>query len=106
MNIEDPRYRHIIDKYKIDNVRSIILKYDKLYKKYYIYVSHIVQEKHVAKRKPIIALDPGEKHFLTAYGLDECITVGSNMRDKILKLKNKSKKYEKILKSKKNKHGK
>jgi len=104
--LKDKQYKKILKDPKYSDIRSIVLKYDKLYKKYYIHVSFGVISVGYFGRKKIIALDPGELHFQTGYGLDECITMGSYMRSIILHLKNKSNKYDKVLKLGVNRHGK
>ena len=53
--------------------------------KFYLYVPQYRVGKTVQNRNPIAALDPGEKVFMSFYGLDHIGMIGKDIRIKILK---------------------
>ena len=68
--------------------------YDKYTKNYYVHVPTYIYPKEVVNnRKPVIAMDPGERIFQTGYGLDHFFHIGTTTRDFI---KNKLKKIDAI----------
>lgn len=81
------------------------LVYDVIYKKYYLYIPQYYEIKNIINRKPIVALDPGEKVFQAFYGIDECGKIGNDMRIKILYYQTKIKKFQTVLSNNENKKG-
>ena len=73
--------------FKWNNIKhDYKLIFDKYTKKYYVHVPKYVQPKEkIRNRKPIGITDPGERTFLTLYGLDHIINIGENMRNTISK---------------------
>lgn len=61
--------------------------------------------KTINNREDIVSLDPGEKKFISFFGLNSYGYIGKDIRKPILKLRNKISKYQKILAKKKNKRG-
>lgn len=60
--------------------------------------------KKIIKRKQIVALDPGEKIFMTFYSPSECGKIGEDMRDPILGIQRKIMNQQKGLENKKTKN--
>jgi len=88
----------------IENIKSDCrLVYDKITKKFILYMPIYKDKKNIHNRNEIVALDPGEKIFQTYYSADECGKIGDNIRLIILKYQDKIKKYQRILKQKTNK---
>ena len=88
----------------IKNIKSDCrLVYDKITKKFILYMPIYKNKKHIINRNEIVALDPGEKIFQTYYSPNECGKIGENIKLIILKYQDKIKKYQKILKNKTNK---
>jgi transposase len=81
------------------------LIFDKTFNKYYLCVVFNKKQKVVEGRKMIVALDPGEKTFLTFYSLESNGKIGDNMRSQILPKMRKISKLQKILAKNKNKAG-
>ncbi len=91
------------NKVNIDNINSDCrLTYDSILDKYYFIIPQYIQPKLINNRKPIVSLDPGEKHFMTYYSLSESGNIGSNMRIELLNRRNKISLYQRILKRNKN----
>jgi transposase len=61
--------------------------------------------KIINNREPIVSIDPGERKFISFYGLNSYGYIGKNIRKPILKLKNSISKYQKILANGLNKNG-
>ena len=79
------------------------LFYDRTTKKY-IFSTPIYEKVYRPKdREKVVALDPGEKIFMSYYGLNDFGQIGINMRDKFLKYEGSIKRYQRILGSKKKK---
>lgn len=62
--------------------------------------------KDIKRRKQIVALDPGEKIFMTFYSPSECGKIGEDMRNPILAVQQKIRKQQQSLDLNKNKNGK
>jgi len=95
-------YNKIIKKHKI--TKDCKLQYDKILKKYYIYIPLIKNLKDIKNRKKIVALDPGEKTFMTYFSNEEYGKLGDNMRIKILNIQKNIKQYQSALSKNKNKN--
>jgi hypothetical protein len=96
------------DKYKIDCIHSdcrLIYDYveNKFYLKYLVYEDKKIISK---KRKPVCALDPGEKVFMAYYGFTDYGMIGDDIRKIILKIETKIRQLNSKLKLNKNKKGK
>ena len=93
------------NKIDTDNIATDCrLLYDKILNKYYLCVPEYHEMKTICDRKPIIALDPGEKNFMSYYSLSEYGKIGIEMRKPILNLRNKISKYQRAMKKKINKN--
>ena len=97
-------FNKIMLKYNIN--KECKLMYDKRLNSYYLYVVINKEYKNIKNRKEIVALDPGEKIFLSYYSNNEIGNIGSNMRVFILKQQRKIKKLQSILNRNKNKNNK
>jgi transposase len=74
------------------------LTYNRTTKKFYLYVPQYVECKETNhKKKPICAIDPGEKVFATYYSLDDYGFIGNDIRKPILNIQSKIKKYQRLL---------
>ena len=93
--IECYNFNKIMLKYNIN--KECKLMYDKRLNSYYLYVVINKEYKNIKNRKEIVALDPGEKIFLSYYSNNEIGNIGSNMRVFILKQQRKIKKLQSIL---------
>lgn len=93
-----------LDVSKITNDCRII--YSTVNDKYTLLTPINVRIKDKLTREPVIAIDPGEKNFVSFYGLNEYGQIGIDLREKILKLQEKANKFQKILVKKANKKGK
>ena len=102
-NLKCENWEKIVQKY--DLKKECKLQYDAILNKYYIYVIFETEEIQTKKRNEVVALDPGEKIFNYFYSNEMCGKLGNEMRNPILKLRNKISKYESILKKKINKNG-
>ena len=102
--LECSNYQHIIKTYNIE--KECKLSYDTILKKYHL--SIILDDKplELKNRKEVVAIDEGEKTFVTFFSNNENGKLGDNMRVKILRIQQLIIQYEKILKSNKNKKGK
>lgn len=56
-----------------------------------------VQCQFIVNREEIVAIDPGEKKFIEFFGLKSYGYIGKNIRKPLLKIRDKIKKYQKIL---------
>jgi len=97
-------YKEVLKKYKIN--KDCKLQYDKILNTYYIIISFENTYINIPNRKEVVALDPGEKTFLTFFSNQEYGKLGDNMRVRITKLERKIRKYQSILAKNKNKKGK
>jgi putative transposase len=90
------------------NIDNIIcdsrLIYNKDHNKYYLCIPEYQSMKNIFNRKPVVALDPGEKNFMTFYSLDEYGKIGINLREPILKLRTRISKYQRAIKKQVNKN--
>jgi transposase len=64
-----------------------------------------INYKRISNREPVVSIDPGEKKFISFYGLNSYGYIGKNLRKPILKLRNSIGKYQKILSNNLNKDG-
>lgn len=80
------------------------LLYNKKFNKYYLCIPEYQNRKLLFNRKPVIALDPGEKNFMSYYSLSEYGKMGIDMRKPILKLRNKISILQRAMKKKINKN--
>ena len=76
------------------------LIYDKITKKFFLKCPQFFNLKEISNRKEIVALDPGEKIFMTYYSLNNCGMIGYNIKNKILKYESKIRKLQKIISKK------
>jgi len=79
------------------------LIYNKKYKNFYFKCPIYRNKKNVYNRNPIVALDPGEKIFISYYSLNNCGNIGGNLREKLLFYQTKIKILQRSLKKNKNK---
>jgi putative transposase len=90
------------DKINTNNITSDCrLIYDKFFNKFYLKCPFYSTIKKIENRKSIVALDPGEKIFMTYYGFENCGMIGFNIKDKILKYQAKISKIQRIISLKK-----
>ena len=80
------------------------LIYDNKYKKFYLKCPQYFDKINVLNRSPIVAIDPGEKIFVSYYSLQNCGHIGDNMREKFLYYQSKIKKLQRDLKKNINKN--
>jgi transposase len=97
------RMNEILKNYALKN--ECLLIHDKIMNNYHIQITFKKEIKNVGKRKKIVALDPGEKIFLTFYSLENHGKLGDNMRDMILKARRRISKLQSIIDNDKNKKG-
>jgi putative transposase len=76
------------------------LIYDKYLNKYYLKCPMYENKKVVLNRKDIVALDPGERIFMTYYSLNDSGMIGYDIRKKILHYQTKIKQNQRRLKKK------
>lgn len=80
------------------------LIYDSFTSFYYIKCPYYITPSECDwKRKEVVALDPGEKIFMSYYSLNGCGTIADNFRVKILHHEKNIRKYQRALANKKNK---
>lgn len=87
----------------IENIGDSRLYYDKINKKYSISIPVYSNIKTIENKEEIVSLDPGEKIFMSYYGLNEYGHIGKDIRVEILKEEKKIRKFQRILSRKKNK---
>jgi len=91
----------------LNNYCDSRLYYDSIFNRYILKIPIYEKIKNKKlKRHKIVALDPGEKIFMTFHGLRTYGYIGKNIRKPILKLQKKIKKIQRILSKKKNKKNK
>ena len=74
--------------------------------KYYLKCPMYYTKINIEERQPIVALDPGEKIFITYYGLNECGKIGEDIRKPILKIEKRIRQLQRIKDHNKNKNNK
>ena len=90
------------DKINIEHIDSDSrLIYDKYFNKFYLKCPLYFDRTTINNRKEIVALDPGEKIFMTYYSFNNCGMIGYNIREKILQYESKIRKLQKIISTKK-----
>lgn len=82
------------------------LVYDKYLNKYYLKCPMYVDITPIENRKKIVALDPGEKIFMSYYSFNDCGMIGVDIRTKILKYQTKIKKLQRLISRNKNRKNK
>ena len=70
------------------------LVYDAYFNKFYLKCPMYFDLTKIENRKDIVALDPGEKIFMAYYSLNDCGTIGDNIKIKILNYQTKIKKIQ------------
>ena len=73
------------------------LIYDKYLNKYYIKCPIYKDIKNIKNKKESVALDPGEKIFMSYYSFNDCGMIGYDIRNKILKYQSKIKQLQRII---------
>jgi len=73
------------------------LFFDKLYRRYIFLVPEYIDKKEILDRGKIVALDPGEKIFMTYHGLNSCGYIGNDVREKILLYESKIRRWQRII---------
>jgi putative transposase len=74
------------------------LSYNVATKNFYLYApQYIVCKPSTKNKKPICAIDPGEKIFATYYSLDDYGFIGDNVRPSLLKIQERIKKYQRLM---------
>lgn len=79
------------------------LVYDSVLKRYTLNIPYYASRQLTAGKKLIVALDPGEKIFMTYYSPQQSGYIGNNIRLQILEEEKKIRRLERIIKHKKNK---
>jgi len=81
------------------------LLYDKILDKFYLYVPEHKKIKYCNNnKKDVVAVDPGEKTFISYYSLNNYGKIGDDIKNPILNIEKKIRKYQRILSGKKNKN--
>ena len=78
------------------------LIFDKVLKRYYLYVPMFFEKKISENKRPFVSIDPGEKNFIAYYSLNEFGKLGMDMRKPILNIRGQISKYQRALKNKVN----
>jgi transposase len=78
------------------------LVFDKVLKRYYLYVPIFFEKKITENKRPFVSIDPGEKNFIAYYSLDEFGKLGMDMRKPILNIRSQISKYQRALRNKVN----
>ena len=90
-------------KIKIENIKSDTkLVYDKDDKKFYLFIPQYFNCNITRHPNEIVALDPGEKIFMSYYSLNNYGFIGNDIRKPILNIESKIRKYQRGLSNKKN----
>lgn len=95
-----------------ENINTELIKcdcrliFDKYLNKYYLKCPMYIDVKEISDRKETVALDPGEKIFISYYSFNDCGMIGYNIRNKILKYQIKIKKIQRIISKNKNRYNK
>ena len=87
---------------KIEN--DCRINYIKFFDRYELLVTLNIPQKIIHNRENIVALDPGEKIFMSYYSENTFGTIGDNVEKPIIDIQNKIKKYDKAIKTNKNKN--
>lgn len=82
------------------------LYYNNLTKRFSLNIPTKEIKKEIDVKHEIVALDPGEKNFMSFYSLDNYGFIGTNIRNEFLNIQKKIKKCQSDLLKKKNKQGK
>jgi len=81
------------------------LLYNKILNKFYLYVPEHKKPINNRKKRDVVALDPGEKVFMSYYSLNNYGKIGEDIRQPILNVEKKIRKYQRILSKRKNENG-
>jgi len=73
------------------------LTYDKLSGNFYVYIPQYIKNEKIESRKPICAIDPGEKVPFTYYSLNDYGFIGNDIRIKILARESKIRQLQRLL---------
>jgi putative transposase len=77
--------KHTDPTFNYDNIAcDCKLTYDKTTRRYTLFAPQYVKGKSIDNRKKIVALDPGEKTFMSFYGMDHVGMIGEDIRIRIL----------------------
>ena len=79
------------------------LIYDSVLKRYTLNIPYYVKKDIQPDKKPVVALDPGERIFMSFYSPEQSGFIGNNIRFKILEEERKIRRLERVLKHKVNK---
>lgn len=95
-----------INKININNINSDCrLIYDKRLNRYYLKCPFYFDPKVIKNREKLVALDPGEKVFMTYYSENNCGMIGHDIRKNILVYEGRIRKFQRILSQDKNRNG-
>lgn len=90
------------DKININDIKGDCrLIYDHYFNKFYLKCPMYFDIKNIDKRNKIVALDPGEKIFMTYYSFNNCGMIGYDIKNKILLYESKIRKIQRIIANKK-----
>ncbi len=89
-------------KIDLENIGDSRILHDKENKNYYIIIPYYIDKQNTENKKRIIALDPGEKIFTSYYTEYNYGYIGKNIREKILPIEKKIRRYQRILSNKQN----
>jgi len=81
------------------------LTWDKTFNTYMLFIPQYINNKIIKNRQKIVALDPGEKIFMSYYGLETAGYIGKDIRIPILEQERKIRRYQRMLNHNKNKNG-
>ncbi len=94
---------------KIVDIKSIssdcMLTYDKLSRNFYLHIPQYYEIKHISGRDKVVAVDPGEKIFMSFYSPTKSGKIGEDVRINVLRYQSDIKKLQKINQNDKNKEG-
>jgi hypothetical protein len=96
-----------INNFKLNNlpIHDCRLYYNSHNDTYSLNIPTDIRCKKIPNRESISALDPGEKKFMTLYGSQSNGYIGNDIRKPLLKIRDKIKKYQKVLSKGLNKSG-
>jgi putative transposase len=95
-----------ISEIPVDKIESDCrLIYDKRLNRYYLKCPFYFDSKKIKDREKMVALDPGEKVFMTYYSENDCGMIGHDIRKNILVYEARIRKFQRILSQNKNRNG-
>jgi transposase len=95
-------FNKIIDVNNIKSDTKLVYDYDE--DKFYLFVPQYFDINKLKHPNEIVALDPGEKIFMSYYSLKNYGFIGNDIRKPILKIEKRIRKYQRGLSNKKNKN--